>query len=342
MSGREVTPGANDPLTREAAGWFARMRGPDAEASREQFEAWLRRGALHRRAYNRASEIFAMGKLLTDEAAVPPSRDQGRRRVVIAAVVTAALAALVLLVLFTPHPLSPGGRSDSPLTGQGPQPLLVLSAPVGEARAFALADGSIVTLDGGSSLEVRLGSAERRLDLERGRARFKVFHEPRPFVVHAGGGSVTARGTVFEIELGRNRRVTVRLIEGRIDVSLPREKGSPVPGIRRLQAGMTVSFAAAKDEHGAAATPRPRSPAPQSPPAGAARDFEAVTIAEIVAEANLASSRPIRLADEAIGRRKVSGRFRIDDGAVLAQRLALLFGLRVDGSDPRQIILRPT
>ena len=43
-------------LFEEAAAWFARMRGPDAEASRDEFEAWLARGALHRSAYNRAAD----------------------------------------------------------------------------------------------------------------------------------------------------------------------------------------------------------------------------------------------------------------------------------------------
>ena len=66
MSEPETGPPAEDQLLQEAAAWFARMRGPDAEASRDEFEAWLARGALHRRAYNRAAEIFAMGKVLGD------------------------------------------------------------------------------------------------------------------------------------------------------------------------------------------------------------------------------------------------------------------------------------
>ena len=34
----------------EAARWFARMRAPDAERSRAEFEAWLAGGADRRRA----------------------------------------------------------------------------------------------------------------------------------------------------------------------------------------------------------------------------------------------------------------------------------------------------
>lgn len=346
MSEPDIPPTPEDQLMREAAGWFARMRGPDADASREEFEAWLRRGALHRGAYNRAAEIFAMGKLLGEEPAIP-SRPEHRRRRVAIAVVTAALAALALMLLFTPGLISFGG-ADNRQSGaeQIARPPLVLIAPSGKARAFDLADGSTVTLEGGSSLEVQLGATERRLDLTRGRARFDVFHEGRPFVVHAGGGTVTARGTRFEVALGENRQVTVRLIEGTVDVSLPPAKGraAALPAVRRLRAGMALSFAAAPEashssKPGGTSSATP-SPAVGAAPAGAARDFEAVTVAELVAEANRTSSRPIRLGNEAIGRRKVSGRFRVDDSIILAERLAILFDLGVDLDDPREIVLR--
>src|SRR3546814_9573008 len=37
-----------DQLTREGSLWFARMRGPDAQSYRPQFEHWLSLGASHR------------------------------------------------------------------------------------------------------------------------------------------------------------------------------------------------------------------------------------------------------------------------------------------------------
>ena len=80
-------------LFEEAAGWFARMRGPDAEASREEFEAWLARGALHRSAYNRAAEVFAMGKLLEEEET--QARHPRRRLAAAAAVAAVSDVALV-------------------------------------------------------------------------------------------------------------------------------------------------------------------------------------------------------------------------------------------------------
>ena len=56
-----------DQLTREGSLWFARMRGPDAQSYRPQFEHWLSLGASHRDAYERAGEIFALGRFLASQ-----------------------------------------------------------------------------------------------------------------------------------------------------------------------------------------------------------------------------------------------------------------------------------
>src|SRR3546814_6360827 len=71
---------------------------------------------------------------------------------------------------------------------------------VGGRRNIRLADGSVVELDEGSELSTDFNKSRRELKLERGRARFEVAHEGRPFIVLAGGGSVTARGTVFDVD----------------------------------------------------------------------------------------------------------------------------------------------
>ncbi len=40
-------PGPRSQLQQEAATWFSRMHGPNAEDHRAEFETWLARGALH-------------------------------------------------------------------------------------------------------------------------------------------------------------------------------------------------------------------------------------------------------------------------------------------------------
>lgn len=322
------TPSAEptDELNREAAAWFARMRGPDAEAARPAFEAWLAQGAGQRSAYNRAAEIFAMGKLLAEDALIPPRRS--------AKVRATALALCTLSVL------AAGGWGvmrvmDSP--AQPPQLLAgdaerkeTFATIAGETRAIRLADGSLLVLGSDSRVGIEFDSADRRLRLLKGQARFEVAHESRPFVVLAGGGTVTARGTIFDVRLTKTGRVDVRLLEGKIDVTLPHRDGGTSP-VRQLRVGEQITFVRT-----AAAPPAPAQPGPA---AAAVRDYHGITVAALVAEANQGAARPIRLADPKLGENRVSGRFRIDDTSLLAERLAALFGSKVDLSEKREVVL---
>lgn len=324
-------------LLEEAAAWFARMRGPDAEVSRPEFEAWLARGALHRAAYNRASEIFAMGKFLADEK--PRTRARLGRN---ARPLLLAAAGFFLLLLaaawFSPQIIQAGrkgARGEDRSAGEMAE-LKAGSQP----QSVQLADGSLVRLAADTILDVSFSNAQRRSRLERGFARFEVAHENRPFVVLAGGGSVTAHGTIFEVGLSAERRVSVRLIEGAIEIKVPTGRSGPAL-VRRLRGRGTVSFMASANT---AANDQPMA-APDLERTAAdgavqeARDFNDIRIADLIATANRGLSRPIRLADPQIGEERISGRFRIDDGDLLAERIALLFGLAVDRG-PQAIILR--
>jgi len=343
MSEPDGTSAPRDQLLEEAAAWFARMRGPDAEASRDEFEAWLRRGALHRAAYNRASEIFSMGKFLSEDEsadAAPACRrnaqERRRRWTAIAAAILVFAAGLVALRL-----LGAGAPSDNVAQGGQGSPAaqdIIATAP-GERRTVQLEDGSIVALEGGTALSVEIGPIERRLRLARGRTLVRVFHDARPFVVDVGGGLVVARGTVFEVALGENRQVMVRLISGAVDVTLPASQdGRASSGTRRLAPGEHISYQADGPAPAPTTSATPTETGVQA--AGAFGDYQDIDVRTLVGAANRLSPRPIRLADPTIGRQRVSGRFRVDDTRVLADRLALLFDLAVELRD-EEIVLRP-
>jgi transmembrane sensor len=330
----------DDAIAREAAHWFARMRGPDADASRAEFEAWLAQGPEHRAAYNDAAEIFALGKLLAEPGEpvpAPPPRPhphprQRRRTPAVALAASAALVAGVgSWVAWHPNRPIPSGQEGAIATTDHRR----ISTEAGQGRVVLLADGSTVHLGNGTILDIDIADRHRDLRLLQGQARFEVAHEPRPFIVHAGGGSVTARGTIFEVALTRTGKVDVRLLQGAVDVALPRPAPSAPSTIRKLTAGEGVSFAA-----------QPLSFEPKTIPTGAktapsadARGFEAMPVAELVALANRGAGRPIRLADASLAGQRVSGRFRVDDTELLARRLGVLFGRKVNDSDPREIVL---
>jgi transmembrane sensor len=89
---------------------------------------------------------------------------------------------------------------------------------IGERQLVPLPDGSRISLDSDSAVEVRYTNALRTIKLDHGRARFDVAHDTtRPFTVAAGAETVVAVGTAFNVErLGP--KVLVTLIQGRVVV----------------------------------------------------------------------------------------------------------------------------
>ena len=87
---------------------------------------------------------------------------------------------------------------------------------LGEQHSVLLADGSRVTLNTSSKIEVSLRADHRGVQLLQGEALFEVTHDAqRPFDVYAGNVVVRAVGTRFDID----RRATctaVTVVEGRV------------------------------------------------------------------------------------------------------------------------------
>jgi len=81
-----------------------------------------------------------------------------------------------------------------------------------------LADGSRLSLDAASAVQVRYDGERRALRLLAGRARFEVAKDPRrPFAVTAGDRMVVATGTAFSVELLK-AEMRVILYQGSVSV----------------------------------------------------------------------------------------------------------------------------
>lgn len=77
----------------------------------------------------------------------------------------------------------------------------VLEVPNGKVVEFALSDGTMVTLNGGSRLEYPVVFSDEKREVEfSGQAKFSVAHDEQcPFVVKTGMCDVTVLGTEFEV-----------------------------------------------------------------------------------------------------------------------------------------------
>ena len=339
-----------DQLMREASLWFARMRGPDAKSYRPDFEKWLSLGASHRDAYERAGEIFAMGRFLAAQReeleAQANDNEPGRHHWTGAAIAASLVLALGAGGWFANREFrSPatGTPAVTQLAGRSAIEQARYDTVVGGRRNIRLADGSMVELDEGSELATNFSEARRELKLQRGRARFDVAREKRPFIVLAGGGSVTARGTIFDVIMGSDRRVTVRLLRGAVDVERPegQKGGRGAVAVARLEPGEVLSFAMVKP----ALLPTVASKASVEPiqlkqDEPLIREYERTTLSAVVWEANRDSTTSIRLGDPGIGALRVSGRFRVDNADEVADRLAVLFDLDIEHTKSDEITLR--
>lgn len=342
----EMTSGpAENTLAAEAAMWFAKLRGPDADRHRPAFDAWLARGALHLAAYNRAAEIFAMGKCLVDdddEAPVlssPRSPTQPRTGQLTTrawfTIVAAAAALLFAIIWLAASDRLVSRRSASPTSlaqAQHSRFPLQLASRLGEVRTIILDDGSRLTLDSDSLLSVAFDPRQRLLRLERGRARFEVAHDTRPFIVAAGPGRVTATGTIFDVSVTALRGVSVRLLHGSVDVDMPSERaamGEPARQVVSLRPGQMIGYA---DSPPVVQLADPRWP-------DALTGFDDMRLGDVIAQANARSAVKVRAADPAVAALRVSGSFRINDGRALAHRLAILFDLKADDTSPLETVL---
>lgn len=147
------------------------------------------------------------------------------------ALVAAAIAAVVLLVLFGRNDAAPGG----PLLKTNGQAPLALGGP--KAEVAPLADGSQITLNAGSKLEVLDNDGRRFVSVLRsGTAHFEV--KPggeRRWIVEAGLASVEVVGTGFSVTRSE-QRVEVSVSHGVVLV-----RAALVPdGVQRLTAGQKL------------------------------------------------------------------------------------------------------
>lgn len=315
-----------DRVREEALEWLNRLRSSSSEEHHAEFKNWYSAEPLHADIYDDVLATWEKTALAEQTpAAAMRHRQRPRSRFGYALAAAAAIILIVVASLTLYRPFGPNERS-------GPQTVV---ARVGEIRTVALADGSQVTLDSGSSLRIAYTNDARRMSLERGRARFAVAHEAdRPFIVDARGRSVIAHGTLFDVSLIGDQ-VTVSLLEGEIEIrDRPAAKEPSNATGTYLAAGQRVTLA----PHKPAPSPSPFQPAREQWPSGML-SFEDTPLREVVGTANRYNSIHILLAQPGLGQLRFTGTVRAGDSDELARMIAAMFGLSLSRDPAGNIIL---
>jgi len=213
---------------------------------------------------------------------------------------------------------------------------------VGEQRIVPLSDGSVVTLNTDSRIDVRMGKHQRDIALY-GEAIFKVAHEnARPFLVHTGHTTVRAVGTQFNVYGRPDGSTTVAVLEGKVQVSAAAE-GHDAPGaghsaFERLEISASMALAAgevARVERSGVIR-RDENVDVESAVAWRQRRlvFDRTPLEEIVPEFNrYGRNLRLRLVDVPASAYHYTGNFDADDPRSLALLLSEERGLEVEERD---------
>jgi transmembrane sensor len=251
-----------------------------------------------------------------------PLRAQSRIGLLIGAAV-AAVAAIILI----PSVKGPIGISGGGGLICGTAEAAVLTRH-GDIRQVHLSDGSMMTLDSDTKVVCEITASARRARLVRGRARFTLKADPRPFSVTAGAGSLEAKSGTFDVALDKQGRASIHVLSGTAEVHPLGQNGSEAGKARTIAAGEQFTYRSDAYDGRPVAAEGQNMDESQWPSGWV--EARSISLAALVEEANRYSAAPIIIDDPELGGIEVTGRYKVADTESFLSRLAELLDLRVD------------
>lgn len=317
-----------------AAQWLAHD-DLDQSPQREQFAAWLEESQENRDAWNQAHQVWAIFDDANDSDLIAAMARAARRagpepvarswlpRLIAASIAIAAVSAALLVgagegwfereakpvqVAAAPS-LTAVGRPDY-VTGKGQKSIIDLP------------DGTRVTLDADSTLDVAFTGGRRDLRLVKGHAFFDVAHDrDHPFAVQADDRVVTALGTQFDVRLTPGA-VRVVLAEGSVSVA---SAGVPIV---RLAPGQ--AFAA---RTGAAGTVSATDVGKALAWKQGVVEFRDQPLSEAVAQLNRYTRAQIVIRDPTVAALRITGVFKTGDVKRFGRSISQVLPVRMIARD---------
>jgi len=240
----DISPGLQREALLTAANWHARLCSGDADNKDEQaLQHWLDDDVLNQWAWSRVDQLQKKLGLVPGSVAMATmdrtdSHYNASRRTIFKG-----------LALFI-------GVGALGWTGSRIDPLSSLSlarwqadkvTATGEVKIFTLADGSILTLNTASAVDIRFSETERRVVLRQGEVMIETAKDiaqldtglSRPFIVETAQGQVRALGTRFsvrEFDDQQSMQTQVNVYRHKVEITTRR-------GVQNIYAaGMAVCF----------------------------------------------------------------------------------------------------
>ena len=209
-------------IRQRAAEWLIQLSEAESDTQRAALQAacqtWQQQHPGHAEIFRQMQTLW---QSLADHAdTAKPKRSKGRRK----ALIGTALSALLLL----------GG-----LQLQSTRYWLADErTSTGEIRQISLSDGSRITLNTHSAVDIRFDAHTRTIRLSEGEVLAEVAHDPqqRPFIVENRDGTATALGTRYLVRQDADSS-TVTVLESTVAVK-PRHSAT----ISKVYAGEQLRF----------------------------------------------------------------------------------------------------
>jgi transmembrane sensor len=290
----------SDDIRAEAAVWLARLRADDRSVADENaFQGWLAASPQHATAFEDMDRVWTavggIGGTITRHS--EPAQPRPHRRAAIMSGVALLAAGSVGIVAM---------RSAS---------AQIYETGVGEQKRLSLEDGTLLFLDAQTKVSVAFTDKLRSVDMQFGRANFRVASDRRrPFVVEAAQREIVANQCDFDVRCD-GAKVQVVLIHGEANVQ-PVNAPATTPGIR-MQGGERLVATEDSEKFD-----RPRIAAVTAWQAGF-EVFESKRLDEAAAEMNRYSDVKLFVAP-GVADMKVSGAYKVGDNAAYANSMTKL------------------
>lgn len=367
---RAAASGDAHAIERAAAEWALRVQSGLRSDEQRDFEAWLRGDARHPALFAEASETsrlldrlrdpalaadpvapfevpFAAAASAEDDAGagIDDLRASGRGRWLLPASLVAAAAVVALAA-------SIGARFSATRDSYTQS----FATAVGASRTVHLPDGSVMRLNTDSAVEAIYTSAGRRVRLERGEAFFSVAKNPRrPFRVDAGGVSVRAVGTAFNVRV-RPESVEVLVKEGKVSVNQPAVLPVSARATAVATAGVAAPahFVAAGEQATVSLSPQDSHESPPVVVAAVAAprlenalawqegrlEFTDTPLTDVVAEFNRYNRHSLAIGDLSLGAEPFGGTFAANGYEAFVEVLEQSFGVAAERRGHTTILRR--
>jgi transmembrane sensor len=331
-------------LRETAALWHERAGQENASAeTRNGLQAWLGKSAEHVAAYQSIERSWSQLKSAASAPQIIQLRHESAMRLTRQTAATlrplrwTLAAALILLslgaALWILHPNGFGLSSLAWRKSEAQSPIVrTYATKTGDRLTIALEDGSQVTLNTETQLEVAFSKSSRTVRLSRGEALFEVAKDKtRSFVVQTQNRRFVAVGTAFDVHI-QTDQVKVTMLEGTVHAE-SMEPGSLI--LATVTAGeQLITSSRAQQSVRRVDTER------ETSWRRGQLIFDNTPLGEAVDELNRYSSTHIVLVDSKLAGLRLSGTFATGGTSTFVEALTAYFPIQIEHADARVVTLK--